>query len=212
MESNDPIAIVFNRNHFYRRKYHLALLSFFFMMVMLGLLLTIIAYLLKNPLYAIYFATDKASKLIQVVPINEPNMSTEEMMAWVSEAVVATHSYDYVNYREQTQAAEKYFTRFGWSSYLKTLQASNNLNSFQNKMIWQGQVGQPEITQEGSINGAHAWKLKIPLLVTYWSPPYDDAHKFSNAFTTIVLVVRQPVLESYNGLGIIQLIDTVPTG
>lgn len=208
MHTQDPLVLVFSRNAFYRRMHFLALGAFLLSVIVIIILSGVLYFLVYNPTKPIYFATDSLGRLIKVVPVTEPNMSTAEVGAWAIEAVQAAFSYDYVNYPAQLQAAQKYFTNYGWAKYMKSLTQSNNLNSVTtDKTILLGQVVEaPRLIAQGILSGAYAWKFQLPMLATLWKPPYDDTTKIRNSWLVTVVVQRQPILQSYKGLGIVQVI------
>lgn len=209
MDTNDALVLIFSRNAFYRRLHYLALGTFglaLFIIIFLGGLLE---FLLKNPTRPIYFATDNVSRLIQVVPVNTPNMTKDEVIAWTKEAIENAYSYDFINFRAELQSAQQYFTSYGWRNYMVQLRNSNNLIGIrERKFIGIAKViANPVILAEGILAGSYAWKFRVPLLVSYLQPPaYDDGTKFSNALVVTVIVQRQPVLQGYKGLGIVQMI------
>jgi intracellular multiplication protein IcmL len=207
MNDNDALEVVFSRNSFYKRLHFLALAAFALSLLVIVILIWTFFYLIKNPTHPLFFATDSVGRLIQIVPVNRPNMTTDEVMAWTVEGVQRAYSYDYVNYRAQLQGAQRYFTTYGWSKYMAGLVASNNLVALtQRRMIFIAQVvDQPKLVAQGILGGSYAWKFQIPLLVTYSLPPYDDKSRFENPLQVTVVVQRQPVLQSYKGLGIVQL-------
>ena len=208
MESQDPLVMVFERNAFYRRQYFLALLVFALSLSVIIVLSSMLYYVIRNPVKPLFFATDSVGRLIDVVPTSEPNMTTDDVIKWATQAVEAAYSYDYVNYRAQLQATQKYFSDYGWEKYMAALTASNNLVALKDRqmIITATVVSQPTVLTQGLLAGAYAWKLEMPLLVTYWLPPYDDNSKFSNAIDITIIVRRQPILQSNKGLGILQII------
>lgn len=210
MDADKRIALVLTRNDLYRRRYFFALGIFALSMLVIIALLFMLFFVHRHPPSPLYFATDDVTHLVEVVPVTQPNMTMDELQNWVVEAVVATYSYDYVNYRRQLQSAQKYFTAYGWSKYMAALTASNNLLGVErNKYVIDAKVvARPRMIAQAYLQGALAWKFTMPLLVTYSMPPYDDSpnSKFSNPLTVTVIVQRQPILQSYQGLGIVQLI------
>lgn len=212
MDADERIALVFIRNSHYRRQYFLALGIFALSLVVIAALVGMLLFVHRNPPHPLYFATDDTTHLVEVVPVTQPNMSMDDLISWVRQAVTVTYSYDYINYRQQLQDAEKYFTDYGWSRYMAALTASNNLLGLQkNKYLIDAQVvGQPTLIAQAYLNGALAWKFEMPVLVTYAMPPYNGSPnaKFSNPLTVTIIVQRQPILQSYKGLGIVQLIAT----
>lgn len=208
------LELIFSRNAFYKRLHYLAFGAFCLSLIIIGLLISVLTYLLSNPVHPIYFATDTVSRLIQIVPVNVPNMTQAQVDAWTVEAVQATLSMDYINYRAQLQNAQKYFTSWGWSKYMSALMASNNLLGVtqRRQIVFATVVAQPKITAQGILGGSYAWKYEMPVLLTFSEPPYDDEHKFSNAWTVSVIVQRQQVLQGYKGLGIAQMIAREAAG
>lgn len=208
--TKDTLLLIFERNNFYRRQYLLAMAAFGISIAVILVLLGVLAYVIRNPTEPLYFATDNVGRLINVIPVTQPNMSTDDAAQWAVKAVERTYSYDYVNYRSQLQRAEKYFTSYGWRRYMSALKSTNNLVALtQRKMIFEAKVvNSPKVTAQGLLSGAYAWKFEMPVLVTYWLPPYDDKSKFSNALNVSVIVQRQPILQSADGVGIVQMVAT----
>ncbi|OGT55433.1 MAG: hypothetical protein A3F14_06520 [Gammaproteobacteria bacterium RIFCSPHIGHO2_12_FULL_43_28] len=208
MEGNDALQLIFTRNAFYKRLHYLALGAFALTIVVIGILTWTLFYVVRNPSFPLYFATDSVGRLIRIVPVNQPNMPTEEVSEFAVAAAEAAFSYDFVNYRAQLQSAEKYFTRYGWREYMKALRSSNNILALTNRkqIVIAKAVEKPKLVREGVLGGAYAWRFDVPLLITYWAPPYDDSSKSLNALTLSMIIQRQPILESYQGLGVVQVV------
>lgn len=213
MNNDDALLMIFERNYFYRRQYLLALGAFGMALLVLVVLFFVLIYVVRNPTAPLYFATDNVGRLIKVVPVTQPNMSTEDMTQWAIHAVEKTYSYDYVNYRRQLQSAQKYFTTYGWTKYMSALKTSNNLIALTNRklVIRAKVVGPPKLIVAGLLGGSYAWKFEMPVLVTNWLPPYDVQSKFTNALTVTVIVQRMPILQSSDGVGIVQLVAGMAT-
>lgn len=214
--SLNAIEAVVIRNAFYKRQYHLALALFGLCFTSIIVLTCLLFYVLHHPTAPLYFATDKMGKLIKVVPLSQPNMSPDELSQWVINAVQDIGSLDYVNYREQMQSTQKYFTTLGWNKYIKAFTASDSLVALTNRrMIFEAKVtGQPVLLKEGQINGIRAWKFDVPILVSYWLPPYDETVAeayYTVPYTVELKVTRRPILQSTDGLGIIQYVQYQPT-
>ncbi|OGT36585.1 MAG: hypothetical protein A3F11_08295 [Gammaproteobacteria bacterium RIFCSPHIGHO2_12_FULL_37_14] len=208
MSNQDALVAIFTRNAFYRRLHYLVLLTFALSLVVIAILIGIIVFLLKNPTKPLYFATDEIGRLIQDVPLDQPNMRPEEVVAWAIEAVQAAYSYNYINYRSQLQNAQKYFTTYSWQDYMRALKDSNNLiGVIQRKIIVLARVvGEPKLITQGILGGAYAWRYQMPVLLTNWGPPYNEQSKSLNALSVTIVIQRQPLLQSYKGLGILQFI------
>jgi intracellular multiplication protein IcmL len=210
---DDALVLVHVRNEFYKEKHRMVIGVLFLGLVVIGALVGMLVYLAKHPAHPLYFVTDDAGRLIQDVPLSEPNMSTAQVAAWTKEAVEAAYSYNFINYRLQLQNAQKYFVDFGWHNYMQGLEKSGNLLALtQRKFVVMAQViGQPKLIGSGRLGAAGilGWKFEMPMLVTYLRPPYDDKSRFSNPLTVTVLVERQSILSSYKGLGVVQIVGTL---
>ncbi len=204
---DDALYLIFLRNEFYRKKFHLALFLYILSLFVIGTLVYAIIFLVKNPPHPLYFVTDDMGRLLTDPPKTSPNMSLSDVIKWTTEAIEAAYTYDFVNYRLELQSAQKYFTDFGWRNYMKGLDASGNLLAL-NKysyLVTGKVVGPPKILNQGILGGAYAWKFEFPFLVNYSKPPYDGKDFFQNPLILTVIVQRQSLLSSYKGLGIIQM-------
>lgn len=213
-QSSDALVMIFLRQSFYLQQLRMILGAVLLNLTLILVLLGMFIYFLKHPVHPIYFATDKIGRLMVEPPLNSPNMSFSEVTAWTVNAVQAAYSYDFMNYRSQLQGAQKYFTDFGWRQYMKGLQASNNLLALtEHKMIVSAKVvAPPRLLIQGILGNRYAWKFEMPVLVTYYEPPYDEKTKFSNPLLVTVVVERQRLLESDHGLGIVQIIAALAIG
>lgn len=220
-EREDALIAIAARNQFYKNKYHIALGIYFLSLLVIVILAFTLFYLSRSLSHPIYFVTDDVGRLIVDVPVTQPNMPTAKVSDWVVEAIEAAYSYDFINYRDQLQSAQKYFTEYGWRTYMEELNFSNNLIAVnERKMIAIARVAaKPKLIIEGILSGAYAYKFEMPVLITYLLPPYDEnidkKSKFQNALTVSVIVQRQNILKSYQGLGIVQsigklLVSTTP--
>ena len=211
---NDALTMVHLRNAFYRRKFRFILGVFVSSLIANVVLIGMVVFLVKNPTEPLYFPADSIGRLINVVPVQDANMSLQDVTSWAVEAVEAAYSYDFVNYRVQLQSAQKYFTNYGWRNYMKALGTSNNFKALTDRkfIIIAKVVEPPKLLVTGMLGGAQAWKFQMPVLVTYLMPPFTDKSKFDNPLIVTVVVQRQDILQSYKGLGVIQLIANLAGG
>ncbi len=210
---DDALVMVHLRNGFYRGKFRFVLGLYVLTLIANIILFSIVVYLLRHPTEPLFFPADKIGRLIYVPSLQEANMTPQEVSNWVVEAVEAAYSYDFVNYRRQLQSAQKYFTNYGWQKYMKALSASNNFRALTERkfVVIAKVVEPPKLTTQGILAGALAWKFQMPVLVTYLRPPFNDSQnaKFTNPLIVTVIVQRQNILQSYKGLGILQLIANI---
>lgn len=170
----------------------------------------IIGGLLSSVFYFIdkhFIAAPIANSLHDQSVNEQPTMSTQAVEEWTIEALVAATSYNYHNYESQLKIARKYFTADGWSGYMSDLSKSKNIEAITNRQmkITTKVTGQPKIVSDGLLSGSYTWIFDIPISITYHMPPYDEKSSFSNVYTAVVTVQRQPLQTSNNGLGIVEL-------
>ena len=212
MAANDALVLVLSRNAFYKRLHILVLSALMLNIVVILMLMGTLLYLIKNPTKPLYFAADEIGRLIQITPVNLPNMSQEKVTEWTTNAVQEAFSFDYINYRDQLQRVENYFTSYGWTNFMKALADSGNMRALleRRQVVLAQVIEKPALQGQGYLQGALAWKYKMPLLVIYTMPPYDGSNQFSNSLVVEVTVQRQKILQGDNGLGIIQLVSKMP--
>ncbi len=200
----DALIAVAMRNSFYRdgqRKVMLILLlSILCNFVMAGIL----TYVFTHPPEPKYFATSISGRITPLVALNEPNQSDSAVLQWANQAAIAAFSYNFVNYRTELQASSGFFTAEGWDQFLKALEDSNNLVAVKAKKLIVSAVATkaPVILQKGLLNGRYAWRVQMPLLVTYQS-----ASEFSQQNNVVtILISRVSTLNSPRGIGISQFV------
>lgn len=208
--ADDALELVRLRNDFYRDNYRRVLGAFLLSIIIITALVIVLLYMLTHPPEPRYFATDPQGRIITLVPLDEPNMSDQAILSWANIAATSVHTYDYVNYRQQLQAASQYFTTEGWQAFMNALQSSNNLDAVIAKKLVVSAVatGTPVKLQEGIIDGRYGWRVQIPLAVTYQSASETSVQ---NNIATI-LIVRIPTLTNPQGIGIASFIESPQPG
>lgn len=191
------------RNEFYRDGYR-ALLK-------LVVLLAVIIVLLIMAMVGVvnsrapenrYFATTEDGRLIPMVPLNQPNLSTPALMSWVAQSATEVMTFGFNDYRRRLQESSRNFTRRGWESFTQALERSRIIEGVEanQQVITAVPSGAPILQSEGLVAGRYQWVIQIPLTLTYQAGPN---RRTQNMLVTVV-VVRVPRLESANGVGIDQ--------
>ena len=202
--AEDALTAVALRNNFYRdgqRKMILVLLVSIAANFVLALMLV---YIIMHPPAPKYFATSINGRITPLFPLNEPNQSDSAVLQWANQAAIAAFTYNFVNYRTELQASSGFFTSDGWDQFLSALQQSNNLDAVKAKKLIVSAVATraPIILQKGLLNGNYAWRVQMPILVTYQS-----ASEFSQQNNVVtMLITRVSTLNSPRGIGISQFV------
>ncbi|MGM0422111.1 MAG: DotI/IcmL/TraM family protein, partial [Pseudomonadota bacterium] len=147
-----------------------------------------------------YFATTADGRILQLVPLDQPNMSSAALMSWVSQAATEVMTFGFHDYQRRLQEASRHFTRRGWESFTTALQRSRIIESVETlqQVVTATPRSAPVLLQEGVFNGRHRWVVKLPLTVTFKS---GNKTQSTNLEVTIT-IERVPTLESPNGVGI----------
>lgn len=204
--ADDALEIIRLRNNFYRDNYRKVTGALLIAMIIIIVLSVALGYVVTHPPAPQYFATDSQGRIVELTPLDEPNLSQTALLQWANTAAVAAFTYNFVNYRQSLQGASDYFTPDGWQSFIQALNESNNLNAVIAKKLVVTAVATyaPVVLQQGVLDGRYAWRIQIPLLVTYQS-----ASQFTqqNVIVTM-LITRISTLDSARGVGIAQFVVT----
>lgn len=202
----DPLIAVVERNNFYKTSYRKLIMAFIISFIINIFLGGAYYYMVTHPVKPIYFAVTVNGRLLPVYPIDVPNQSDKEVLEWAKEAAMAAFTYNYSNYRREFQASSDFFSPWGWTQFLGALKSSNNLDAIiAKKLIVSAQLGVSSssmIKKQGIVGGHYAWRVKIPLIVTYQS-----TMEYSQTKTNVtLLIVRLSNLNSPSGIGIEQFV------
>ncbi|HBH25894.1 MAG TPA: type IV secretion protein IcmL [Rhodospirillaceae bacterium] len=189
------------RNAFYRDGYR-ALLSIALVqgVALLLLVVALATVALTKKTQDIYFATTQDGRLIRMMPLNEPNLSDAALLSWAAQAASEALTFGHNDYRRRLQEAQRHFTKAGWDSFTKGLEASDLIPRLEanNQVLTTVPSQAPMIESQGPMNGMYTWVVQIPVVLTYQSGNIRDPHRY----TLRVVIVRVPELESPYGVGI----------
>ncbi len=200
------LGTVVIRNEFYRDGYRSLLkMTLIQSLVILGLIGAMYYVIRVHQPQHFYFATTEDGRLIPMVPLGQPNLSTPALMSWVAQATTEVMTFGFNNYRRSLQESSRNFTKRGWESFTQALERSRMLEMVEanQQIITAAPKGAPILTSEGLVAGRYEWNVQIPLIMTYQS----SAQTFTRNTLVTVVVVRVPRLESPNGVGIEQWIS-----
>jgi intracellular multiplication protein IcmL len=151
-----------------------------------------------------YFATTEDGRLVPMVALNEPNLSTPALMSWSAQAATEVMTFGFNDYKRRLQEASRNFTRIGWASFTSALEKARIIEMVEanQQIVTAAPTSAPVLIQEGLVDGRYQWQIQVPMVVTYQAGSATRADKL----LVTLLVVRVPKLESPNGIGIEQWI------
>lgn len=203
------LEMVILRNAFYRDNYHRALIALFFMLVVNVILACAIFYKISTPPSPQYFAVTADGRILGSRALTDPIVTDSFVLQWTADNVRAAFSQDYIHWREQLGLVQNAFTPGGWTYFLQSMKDSNNLKTLVGlKMVSNAEVtGSPQIVQKAIIAGHYAWKIQMPILVTYSNGTRD----IPMPLDVTVIVLRMPVQDYPQNIAINNFLP-VPRG
>lgn len=142
------------------------------------------------------------------LPLYQPNVSQEQLLAFTTEAVMSAFTYDFNDYRRHFQhTSSRYFTQVGWSNFITKLRESGNLSAvIDNKLVVKAvPTDAPYIVSQGMDSGIYSWTIQMPLLLVYQGSGQEQTKQ---NLVVKINVRRTGNLEGQNGIAIDNMIAT----
>ena len=152
-----------------------------------------------------YFALSEDLRVIELSPTNEPNITQEKLINWVSETVCRTFTLDFLNYRQTLMDVRPNYHKGAYKSILRSLEGSGNLEMVKVKRLVSRATlsGTPVIVKDGVVKGHMMWKLELPMLVSYESSNGIEA---TQSVVGSVIVRREDQRQVPRGVLIYQVV------
>lgn len=207
---SEDLTTIQIQTKFYRDSFPKFMFLFFLALILcaVSILLNIFQFIYKPTAqqFATFSSTDGSTRLVEMVPLKEPNLSTQPLLQWATEAATSCYNFDFNRMETQIQNLRPYFTAQGYQHYLEALQAENTLTDVKEKLLIVSAVPlkAPVILREAIATSieSYAWQVQLPLLVTYQS----SSELKKSEITVTMLIVRVDTLESPKGIGIAQFL------
>ena len=206
-DDSGTLGKVILRNEYYRDGYRLALrIAVVQSFIIIGLIAAMFYVVKVHQPENRYFATTEDGRLIPMVSLTQPNLSSPALMSWVAQSATEVMTFGFNDYRRRLQESSRNFTSKGWESFTKALQAARIIESIEenSQVVTAAPRGAPLLLSEGIVGGRYQWIVEIPMILTYQS----GSKKRSARWKVTLVVVRVPRLESPNGVGIAQWVAT----
>lgn len=202
--TEESLELVRLRNNFYRDNYRRVMKLLLIMSLVMVILVLTMAYLFTHRPEPKYFATTQSGRVLQLVPLSAPMLSTEALLSWASQVAMGSYTYNFANYRQKIQMQENNFTSDAWQQFLVQLKDSGNLQAVDQRKINVSAVvsGAPVVVYQGTLDGRYAWKVQVPLLVTFVSA----SDRFQKNYMVTMVIVRVSTVQNQNGVAVAQFI------
>lgn len=196
---------IISRNHFYQDNYRRVVLLFVLSVTVNIVLFLVTYYVYMNPPAPRYFPTSINGRITPLIPVDQPNQSDAAILQWVNSAAIAAYTYNFVDYRNQLQAASLFFTNSGWENFLLSLKQSNTLDAVTTRKLVVSAVATkpPVILNKGLVQGGnYAWRVQMSIVATLQN---SDTFTQQN-YQITMLILRVSTLNNPRGIGIDQFV------
>jgi intracellular multiplication protein IcmL len=191
------------RNEFYRDGFrNLMWLAIAEAVIIVIMLVTFISYMTTFRSQDHYFATTADGRIMQLLPLDRPNMMTSALLSWAAQRGSEVMTFGFHDYQRRLQTSSRFFTRHGWETFAAALQQSRIIESVEalQQVVSAQPRSAPILQQEGIFNGKYRWVIRLPLTVKYQS---GTNSRTDNLMVELV-ITRVPSLENPDGVGIEQ--------
>src|SRR5690606_34995798 len=109
--SNSGLGQVVLRNEYYRDGYRMALrIAVVQSFIILGLIGAMFFVIQVHQPENRFFATTEDGRVIPMVALNQPNLSSPALLSWVAQAATEVMTFGFNDYRRRLQEASRTFT------------------------------------------------------------------------------------------------------
>ena len=200
----DAAAVIGGLN-WYRAQFRRA------MKLALGLTVTlcastgVVALLLLNQPKPQYFAATPDLRLAPMIPLDQPLVTQEGLLTWVSDTIAGAMSLNFLEWRKKLESIRPHFDDAAYKSFLASLQSSGVLDMIRDKRLSASAVATraPVIIASGLVSGKATWKVEFPLIVSYES---SQGVESTQKLLATVLVCRASTAKTPRGVVIQQVV------
>jgi intracellular multiplication protein IcmL len=178
------------------------ILALFFIALTVGILGLII--LLRDSAVPppTYFTAMPNGALFPEKPLDQPSLETNELLNWITEAMMESNTFNFIDYNAVMDASSAYFTKEGYESYKNALAATKIIETVVEKKYVLRAVARdaPQLLLEKPFAGRYMWKIKIPMQFKYQNVRTD----YGTLVEVTLIVMRVPTAQSPNGVLILK--------
>lgn len=152
-----------------------------------------------------YFATTPDMRMVKMVPLDQPYVSSSGLLDWSVETVTSTMSFDFLSYQKQLESVRDRYTQQAFSQMIGAIQASGILTKVKEDRLATSATptAAPVILGTGVVDGQRAWKIQFPMVITYQSS--NGVAGVQKAMVNMI-VMRQNTLQYPKGIAVTQVL------
>ena len=131
-------------------------------------------------------------------------MNPKKILEWAENSIVKSFNFNFVHYLDTFSDAKEYYTDNGWKEFSNLLSKSGLLDSVTNNRFFLSPIisGGSVILYDGVVNGRHAWRIKIPVVLMFKTSENSINVHMQKKITVDIIVARVPNIENPENIGI----------
>jgi intracellular multiplication protein IcmL len=200
MMAREESQVVRLKDDFYRDGFYKVIFSLLAIVVAIVFLIALSLYVHFTKPDPVNFSADNEWRVLPPVPLDQPYLSTSDLVQWISEVLPSAFTFDFVNYSKFLKNSAQYFTQNGWNKFLEQVNVYANFNTIQSSKLFVNSEasGAPFILSQGLLDGKYAWWVQMPINIQY-----INVEKMTlTPLVVQVLITRVPTLNNLYGVGI----------
>jgi intracellular multiplication protein IcmL len=189
----------------YRSQFHRAMKIALGVTLALIVAVAVIALLVVNRPTPQYFAATPDLRLAPMIPLDQPVLTQQGLLNWVTETICSAVSLDFLDWREKLSSVRENFEDEAFKSFVASLNSSGVLDMIRDKRLSvSATITQaPVIIASGLVGGKATWKVEFPLVVSYES---SQGVENTQQLLATVLVCRASTVTTPRGVVIQQVV------
>jgi len=189
----------------YRSQFHRAMKMALGVTLALIVSLAVIAIQTVNRPKPQYFAATPDLRLAPLIPLDQPVLTQQGLLNWVTETICNAVSLDFLEWREKLSRVRENFEDEAFKSFVASLNSSGVLDMIRDKRLSvSATITQaPVIVASGQVGGRATWRIEFPLVVSYES---SQGVESTQQLTATVLVARASTVTTPRGVVIQQVV------
>lgn len=205
--AGDETSVVELMDEFYRDSFGRVLFIIASFAGCIVLSVGIAIYLSLNKPPPITFPVDVDMRVQGPIPLNQPYLSTPDLLQWVADVIPRSFVVDFNHYNDLLKVHSLHFTQNGWTNFLNQLNIVANYNNVQayKLFVTSRPTAAPYVLREGVIpdSGVYGWWVQMPVIINYdgLKPPVNKQ------LVLQVLVIRVSTLNNLLGVQIDNVIQ-----
>ena len=150
------------------------------------------------------FATPSDGRVIPMAPLSDPLRSSRWLLSWASRTAVDALTMDFVNWRRTFVRIRGRFSPRAYDDFVRAFgQGGMKTLVLERQMVVSAVPSNaPVIVATGVLKGRRAWKIQIPMTVSY----SNGAGTTPKHYVVTMMVTRVPTTISAYGVAVTQFV------